>query len=136
MADHRLTRCQLAIMQVVWNQGSVTVGDVVEAITRKLAYTTVLTRIKVLETKGFIARGEMRGRALTYYPLISREKAWHDTAKECAESFFEGSGEKMTANLLKMTQLGSDDLEDFFYGVSSIPERSAYVFTSEAARTG
>ena len=104
MANHRLTRCELAIMQVVWTHGSVTVRDVVDAITRKLAYTTVLTMIKVLETKRFIARGKKRGRALTYHPLISREKVWHDTAKECAESFFEGSVEKMTVHLLKMTR--------------------------------
>ena len=43
-------------MQVVWTHGSVTVRDVIDAITRKLAYNTVLTMMKVLETKGFVAR--------------------------------------------------------------------------------
>ena len=86
-----LTTCEAEVMNVVWAQKAVTVQDVVDAIPRPLAYTTVMTTMKILEDKGFIERGEKRGRAYVYRPLVSCESASRNTVSEMANRFFDGS---------------------------------------------
>src|SRR5262245_34353811 len=54
MPKRILTPCEAEIMNVVWQRGAVTVPDVVDALPRPLAYTTVMTTMKILENKGFI----------------------------------------------------------------------------------
>jgi BlaI family transcriptional regulator, penicillinase repressor len=53
-----LTEQELEIMKIVWSRGAVTVRDVYEELLakRKVAYTTVMTMMGVLETKGRQAR--------------------------------------------------------------------------------
>ena len=53
-----LTDQELEIMKVIWDLGSATVRDVYEAILerRKIAYTTVMTMMKILEQKGHLRR--------------------------------------------------------------------------------
>ena len=48
-----LTEQELEIMKVVWERDSVTVRDVYQALLgrRKVAYTTVMTMMKILEQK-------------------------------------------------------------------------------------
>ena len=49
-----LTEAELRIMQVLWDKGSATVQQVLEALPRKkpLAYNSVLTIVRILEKKG------------------------------------------------------------------------------------
>ena len=60
-----LTPQELEIMKLVWQRGSATVRDVYEALLerRKIAYTSVMTMMKILETKGCLKR-RRRDRAL------------------------------------------------------------------------
>ena len=68
MKNSTLTPCEAEVMNVVWSRDSVTVQDVVDAIPRQLAYTTVMTTIRILEEKGFLKRAGKLGRALTDLP--------------------------------------------------------------------
>ncbi len=45
-------------MKLVWRRGTVTVRDVYEALleTRRIAYTTVMTMMNILETKGYLKK--------------------------------------------------------------------------------
>src|ERR1044071_9423695 len=71
MTNRTLTPCEAEVMNAIWPLGAATVQDVVDAIPRPLAYTTVMTTMKILEEKGFVKRGEKRGRAYVYRALIS-----------------------------------------------------------------
>ena len=53
-----LTPQELEIMKLVWERDSATVRDVYEALLerRKIAYTTVMTMMKILETKGYLKK--------------------------------------------------------------------------------
>jgi predicted transcriptional regulator len=53
-----LTQGELEIMKIVWQRDSVTVRDVYEALadTRKVAYTTVMTMMKILEQKKYLRK--------------------------------------------------------------------------------
>ena len=86
-----LTACEAEVMNVVWAKHAVTVQVVVDAIPRQLAYTTVMTTMKILEEKGYIQRGEKRGRAYVYRAIVSSDSASADTVSEVANRYFDGS---------------------------------------------
>lgn len=107
-------------MNVVWSQRAVTVQDVVDAIPRPLAYTTVMTTMKILEDKGFIQRGEKRGRAFVYRPLVSCESATRTTVREMANRFFDGSVKSMVLNMIKTRQITTEDLAELREAIDSL----------------
>ena len=74
-----LTEAELRLMEILWKKGRATVGEVVEAAEAAgrgpdLAYTTVLTVLRILEKKGYL-RHEKEGRAFVYEPVVNRAEA-------------------------------------------------------------
>lgn len=63
------------VMDVVWQLGDTTVGDVHEALRtrRKIAYTTVMTTMTRLAAKGLLQR-DTTGKAHRYSPAVTRER--------------------------------------------------------------
>jgi BlaI family penicillinase repressor len=122
MRKTTLTPCEAEVMNVVWSQDSVTVQDVVTAIPRPLAYTTVMTTLKILEEKGYIARGKKRGRAYTYDALVSCESASSTTASEMANRFFDGSVKSMVLSLIKDQQITAEDLAELRHAIVSLEQ--------------
>jgi len=120
MRSLTLTACEAEIMNIVWSQAAVTVQDVVDTIPRQLAYTTVMTTMKILENKGFIARGEKRGRAYVYRARISSESASRNTVCELANRFFDGSVKSMVLSLIKTRQITTDDLAELRDAIDSL----------------
>lgn len=112
MTHRTLTACEAEVMNVIWLHPYVTVQDVVNAIPRDLAYTTVMTTMKILEGKRFIERRGKRGRAFTYTPLVSCESASGTTANEVAKRFFDGSVTSMVMSLIKSNQIAPEDLAE------------------------
>jgi predicted transcriptional regulator len=98
MSKRSLTTCEAEAMNVVWAKQNVTVQDVVNAIPRPLAYTTVMTTMKILEEKGFICRGEKRGRAYVYRPLVSCESASQNTLSAISKGLDQVDGPKPAQN--------------------------------------
>ena len=70
-----LTPQELAIMKVVWTLGSATVRDVYESLLerRRVAYTTVMTMMNILESKGYLKRIPGEDRAYVYEPAKPRK---------------------------------------------------------------
>lgn len=62
-----LTEQELEIMKVVWGRERVTVRDVYETLLerRKVAYTTVMTMMRILEEKGYVTKSDA-GKAYVY----------------------------------------------------------------------
>jgi predicted transcriptional regulator len=110
-------------MNVVWSRGAVTVQDVVDAIERPLAYTTVMTTLKILEDKGFVARGEKRGRAFVYRPIVSSESASNRTVNELADRFFDGSVKSMVLSLIKTRQITSSELDELRAAIDALENK-------------
>ena len=109
-------------MNVVWSRDAVTVQDVVDAIPRELAYTTVMTTMKILEDKGFIARKGKRGRAYVYRALVSYESASRSTLNEMADRFFEGSVKSMVLSLINTNQITPEDLSELRDAIDSLEQ--------------
>lgn len=122
MTNQTLTACEAEAMNVVWSLEAATVQDVVDAIPRQLAYTTVMTTMKILEDKGFVERDGKRGRAFVYRPLVSCESASRNTLSEMANRFFDGSIKSMVLSLVKTNQITADDLAELRAAIDSIEE--------------
>ncbi len=108
-----LTPLESLIMDVVWDQGEVTVRNVQDALQpqRELAYTSVLTMMQVLERKGFVASRRV-GRANVYEAKVSRGKFGLRSAVDIVNSFFAGSVPAMLSHFAETDHLSEEDLDE------------------------
>src|SRR5262245_26130994 len=97
-------------MSVLWRLGSATVTDVRDALEEDLAYTSVLSALQTLEEKGYV-RHESEGRAYRYFPLIEAERAGGSALTRIRDSIFQGSAERMFAQLVSDRKLSRKELE-------------------------
>jgi predicted transcriptional regulator len=106
-----LTEGELPLMEVLWKKGRATVGDVVALLPADppLAYSTVLTTLRILETKGYL-RHTKQGRAFVYEPVIVQEEASRKALGYLVNRFFGGSRELLVVNLLKEETIGRAEL--------------------------
>jgi len=106
-----LTEGELRLMNVVWKKGPATVGDVAASLTDEpaLAYSTVLTTLRILEGKGYL-RHSKKGRAFVYEPVIAQEEASRTALGYLVNRFFGGSRELLVVNLLKEEAIGRGEL--------------------------
>lgn len=106
-----LTDAELRLMQILWHRGPSTVGEVVAALPadQPLAYSTVLTTLRILEKKGYL-RHERRGRAYVYHTLVAQREARGKALRHLMRRFFDDSPEQLVLGVLQHEQLGADDL--------------------------
>lgn len=97
-------------MQVLWKQRRATVADVVAAIPKPpLAYTTVLTMLRILEQKGAV-RHEAEGRAHVYYPAFEQDEAARNAVGDVVQSFFANSKTALAMRLIAEERPDRDEL--------------------------
>jgi predicted transcriptional regulator len=101
-----LTDAELRLMDVLWERGSGTVSDVVEAlaISSPLHYSTVLTTLRILETKGYLKHVK-EGRAFVYKAVVGKEQARAGAVTHLLRRFFEGSPELLVLNLVQQKKI-------------------------------
>ena len=106
-----LTEGELPLMEVLWKRGSATVGEVVASLPADppLAYSTVLTTLRILEAKGYL-RHTKNGRAFVYEPVVVQEEASRRALGYLLNRFFGGSREVLVMNLLKEETIGRAEL--------------------------
>ena len=109
-------------MRVLWEKQSATVAEVVEALTGKpvLAYNTVLTIMRILDRKGYVAH-EKTGRAFLYRPLIDQNHARQSALRHLASRFFENSASLLVLNLLNDEQLDAGELKRLKKLIEEVP---------------
>ena len=100
---------ELDVMAVLWDRGSATVAEVRGALTDDLAYTTVLTILRILEEKGYV-RHEEEGRAHRYFPRVEREAAGDSALQRLLGKLFRGSPELLLTHLVSDRALREDEL--------------------------
>ena len=107
-----LTDSEHRIMEVLWTKGSATVADVAETFTGKdgSAYTTVLTIMRILRTKGYLSCRK-EGRAHVYTPRVTRETAARSAVRQLLGKFFAGSPSELVLSFLRDEDLRPEELE-------------------------
>jgi predicted transcriptional regulator len=107
-----LTDHELRLMEVLWRRARSTVADVVEALPPPpLAYSTVLTTLRTLEKKGYIAHEE-DGRAFVYHPLVARQQAARSAMDHLLDRFFGNSPGALAVTLIDDTRLNEGDVAE------------------------
>jgi predicted transcriptional regulator len=91
---------ELDVMAALWQSGSGTVTEVRDALDADLAYTTVLTILRNLESKGFV-RHEPRGKAHLFFPVVARRSARRSAIKRVLDKLFQGSHEELLTHLVE-----------------------------------
>jgi len=100
-------------MKVVWRLESATVRQVYEALLEKrhIAYTTVMTMMKILETKGFLKKRQEE-RAYVYTPAQPQKQVLGSMVREFVNRVFNGSAEPLLLHLVEDRHLTEKDLEE------------------------
>lgn len=101
---------ELAVMSVLWKLGSATVTQVKDELDDPLAYTTVLSALQTLEDKGYV-RHEAEGRAYRYFAAVEAAQAGGSAIARIRDAIFQGSSERLFAQLVNDQALGRDELE-------------------------
>lgn len=108
-----LTEAELRLMDVLWDKGAATVGEVADALPQELdlAYNTVLTTLRILEEKGYVRHTKSKeGRAFVYSARVGRDEAGRSAVRYLVSRFFRNSPELLVLNLLKDEELSESEL--------------------------
>lgn len=100
-------------MKVVWARGSATVRDVYETLRerRQIAYTTVMTMMRILERKGHL-KVSRADRAYVYRPARPRQRVLGDMVREFIDRVFGGAPEPLVQHLVRDRHLTEEDLRE------------------------
>jgi predicted transcriptional regulator len=111
-AGRLLTEVELELMNLVWKLGEASVAEVIEAlpVARKLAYTSVSTMLRILETKGVLA-ARKQGRGHVYYPKISKQEYESKTLRHMVDKVFDGAPSSLIRRLLQQEEIPADELQ-------------------------
>lgn len=106
------TDAELRLMEVLWKKGCATVSDVLEGLKTKppLAYSTVITTLRILETKGYVSH-KKEGRAFSYQPLIGRDEARQSAITHLLQRLFDGSPELLMTSLFEDRKISAAEMK-------------------------
>ncbi|MBV9081108.1 MAG: BlaI/MecI/CopY family transcriptional regulator [Acidobacteriaceae bacterium] len=102
LKQHRLSRRERQIMDILYRRGRATVGDILEELPDPPSYSAVRAMLRVLEEKKHI-RHEEKDLRYVYLPVVSREKARRSAIAHLLDTFFDGSTEQAVATLLSVS---------------------------------
>jgi predicted transcriptional regulator len=105
-AHPTLTPQELAIMKIVWRSRKTTVRDVYEALrgTRPVAYTTVMTMMKILEEKGYLKK-TLVDRAHVYQSAKPRQQVLSAMIRDFLDRVFDGAPDTLLLHLARDNKL-------------------------------
>jgi predicted transcriptional regulator len=108
--DILLTDREADVMQVLWEHGASVVAEVRERLTDRLAYTTVLTILRTLESKGYV-KHEEEGRVHRYCAAVQQQAARKNALRHLMGKLFEGSSELLLLHLVSDRSLSEAQLK-------------------------
>lgn len=121
--SNTLTAAELRLMRVLWDRGESTVADMVSATSAdgELAYTSVLTTIRILETKGYVAHRQ-EGRAFLYSSSVGEVEASRTEVRHVLQRFFGNSRERLLLSLLGDDEISPEELRRLKEAIALAPD--------------
>jgi BlaI family penicillinase repressor len=119
-ATPTLTGQELEIMKVVWRLETATVRQVYEELLkqRRIAYTSVMTIMNILEKKGHLKRRQ-EDRAYVYVPAKPQKQVIGSMVREFIQRVFNGSAEPLLVHLVEDEKLTEQDVEEIRRAIKS-----------------
>ncbi len=120
-----LTQAELRLMKILWERGESTVAEMAAAIPAEetLAYTSVLTTIRILETKGYV-RHRQEGRAFLYCSCVGEMEASRSEVRHVLGRFFGNSPERLLLSMLGDEEIGPDELRRLKEAIANAPDEA------------
>lgn len=110
-----LTRAQEDIMQIIWDLGRCTVGDIRAIIEEKTGkkppHSTVSAVVLALNKLGYLKHEEY-GRTFVYEPNISKDQYGNRSLKKLVQNYFGNSMNKMLTHLVKREDLSVEEINE------------------------
>ena len=112
-AKPTLTEQELEIMKVIWKLETATVRQVYESMLerRRIAYTTVMTMMNILEQKGHLKK-EQGEKAYVYQPTQPQNQVIRSMVREFVNRVFNGSAEPLLVHLVEDRGLTEKELAE------------------------
>ncbi|MEM7232004.1 MAG: BlaI/MecI/CopY family transcriptional regulator [Planctomycetota bacterium] len=103
---------QLAVLRVLWKEGSATVAEVQEALEsdRPLAYSTLATVLARMTKSGLVTHTK-DGRTFVYRAAISDQQTGQSLLKDLVGRMFSGSPAELVSYLLESEEVDSTELK-------------------------
>jgi predicted transcriptional regulator len=117
-----LTPQELEIMKLVWSRRAATVRDVYEDLRarRRIAYTTVMTMMNILERKGHLKK-RTGGRSFLYQPARPKREVLRAMVREFLDRVFGGAAEPLLVQLVQDRRLTERDLSELARRIRKAP---------------
>jgi predicted transcriptional regulator len=118
-----LTQAELRLMRVLWDRGESTVAEMVTATSAdgELAYTSVLTTIRILEAKGYVSH-RPEGRAFLYSSSVGEMEASRSEVRHVLQRFFGNSRERLLLSLLGDDEVSPEELRRLKTAIALAPD--------------
>lgn len=109
-------------MKILWARGESSVAEVAAATQDEgeLAYTSVLTTIRILEGKGYV-RHRQEGRAFLYSATVGEAEAGQSEVRQVLQRFFGNSRERLLVALLGDEEIDARELQRLKEAVAKMP---------------
>lgn len=113
-SKYNITDSELEIMQVLWNKGSSTLGDIVSELdkTKKRNKNTVKTLIYRLVDKNAVESKKNNGQGFLYCPLITEKKYLSKANTSFLKKLYKGSAEKLLLNFVENKTVSKEELQN------------------------
>lgn len=123
MTDLHLTQRELDIMSVLWDLGEATVNEIRERIDPDLAYQSVSTMVRLLETKGFVSHRRGEGKTHVYFAVVDAETAGESALSRILDKIYGGSPIKLLTHLVERERLSPKDRQRMRDILARAPKR-------------
>jgi BlaI family penicillinase repressor len=107
----RLGKRELEILNIVWELSEATVQDVVDRLERPAKYSTVLTMMRTLESKGVLEH-RVFGRTFVYRASVPRQEVQTSALSELRRLLFGGSAVSLMNTMLTQSPMSAAELAD------------------------
>ncbi len=121
--SNTLTEAELRLMKILWERGECAVADLVAAMPKgaPLAYTSVLTTMRILESKGYVRHRE-QGRAFLYTPCVIEQEASRSEVRHMLQRFFGNSRERLLLSLIEDEEIKPEELKRLREAIAGLPD--------------
>lgn len=108
----KATEAELAILQILWQNGPSTVKIVNEKLggKKEVGYTTTLKLLQIMYDKGLVTRNEDE-RSHVYTPSVKESEMQKALVDKLLESVFSGSAAKLVMHALGNSQPSKEELD-------------------------
>ncbi len=118
-----LGETEMEVLHHVWALGEATVADVRTRILdeREVAYTTVMTVLKNLTEKGYLAYRQ-DGRSYVYRPARPRESVQHSLLRHLMQKVFHGSPMALVQTLVRNEELSDAERREIQHLIDQLAD--------------